>query len=89
MSTDKRLLIISLLLAVATFMTFWQGGNAYKALGDQKQAIMDYNKAIELNPKLAEAYYNRGNAYEVLGDQRQAAVDHEKAIALNPRLASP
>jgi len=50
---------------------------------------MDYNKAIELNPKLAEAYYNRGNAYEVLGDQRQAAVDHEKAIALNPRLASP
>ena len=25
------------------------------------RAIKDYNKAIELNPELAEAYYNRGN----------------------------
>ena len=28
------------------------------------KAISDFNKAIELNPMSAEAYYRRGNAYE-------------------------
>jgi tetratricopeptide (TPR) repeat protein len=29
-------------------------------LGDNKGAIADYTKAIEVNPQYAEAYYNRG-----------------------------
>jgi len=27
------------------------------------QAISDFNKALEINPKLASAYYNRARAY--------------------------
>jgi tetratricopeptide (TPR) repeat protein len=35
-------------------------GNAYSDLKQHEKAIEDYNKAIELNPKLAPAYANRG-----------------------------
>ncbi|MEG4341602.1 tetratricopeptide repeat protein, partial [Microcoleus sp. D3_18_C2] len=35
-------------------------GAVRSELGDKKGAITDYNKAIELQPDLAQAYYNRG-----------------------------
>ena len=38
-----------------------QGVEKYKS-EDYQGAIADYNKAIELNPKFAYAYYTRGNA---------------------------
>ena len=46
------------------------------------RAIEDYNKAIELNPELAEAYNNRGVAYCIKGDYDRAIVDYNTAIAL-------
>jgi len=35
--------------------------------GDSKQAIRDFNRAIELQPNFPQAYTNRGNAYLHLG----------------------
>ncbi|MEI6080405.1 MAG: tetratricopeptide repeat protein, partial [bacterium] len=40
-----------------------------------------YNKAIELNPKLAAAYCNRAD----LTDTKGAIKDYSKAIELNPK----
>jgi tetratricopeptide (TPR) repeat protein len=62
-------------------------GLVYGDSGQFKQAISDYNKAIELDPKLSEAYTNRGNAYVRLGQLNQAISDCNKAIELNPKLA--
>ncbi len=39
---------------------YFYSGNEKANSGDLQGAIEDYNKAIELNPKHAEAYYNRG-----------------------------
>ena len=46
-----------------------EAAEKYFKLGKQKYnkkdyqgAIADFDKAIELNPKYARAYYNRGNA---------------------------
>jgi tetratricopeptide (TPR) repeat protein len=54
---------------------------------DHRQAIEDYNRAIEVNPKDTVAYVERGIAYAKLGDHRQAIRDYDKAIGLNPNLA--
>ena len=50
-------------------------------------ALADYNKAIELNPNLAEAYNNRGDVYTQQEKWDLALADYNKAIELNPNLA--
>ena len=54
---------------------------------DYAGAIRDFNKAIELNPKLAGAYGGRGLAEYKLCDYKGAIKDLNKAIELNPKLA--
>ena len=43
-----------------------------------------YDRAIEINPDFAKAYYNRGVAYGKLGNHRQAISDYDRAIEINP-----
>ncbi len=52
-----------------------------------EKAIKHYNKAIGLNPQLAEAYNNRGVAYDALKQHQKAINDYDKAIDLNPQSA--
>lgn len=48
------------------------------------QKAMDaYNKAIELDPKLAIAYSRRADCYVLLGDFKKALKDYDKAIELD------
>ena len=35
-------------------------GNVLDDLGRKEEAIKDYTKAIEIDPKYSKAYYNRG-----------------------------
>ena len=53
-------------------------------MGEYGKAIADYNKAIELDPNHASAYYNRGCAYGEIGAYDKAVADYNKAIELNP-----
>ncbi len=46
------------------------------------QSITDYDKAIELNPDDAKAYFNRGLAYGDLGQHWKAFSDYLKPIQL-------
>jgi len=61
--------------------------NDYEAESDYEQPITVRNKAIELDPNLVEAYYNRGFAYEEQGEKSEAIADFEKLITLtdNPQ----
>ena len=56
--------------------------------GDYAGAIEDYTQAIELDPKFAEAYFNRGNAKHSSGDYAGAIEDYTKAIELDPKVCS-
>ena len=47
-------------------------------------SISDYNKAIELAPDNADAYYKRGNDYDEMGEYSKAIADYNKAIELRP-----
>jgi len=62
-------------------------GFAYCQLGNYTQAVSDYNKAIELDPQLADAYVGRGLSYANQGKFVQAISDYNKAITLEPTFA--
>jgi tetratricopeptide (TPR) repeat protein len=55
--------------------------------GQWDQAIAEFNKALELNPRNAEAYSCRGSAYLKRGRVDLAMADINKALEVNPREA--
>ena len=46
--------------------------------------IADYTKAIEINPRDADAYYNRALAKDDLKDYYGAIADYTKSIEISP-----
>ena len=48
------------------------------------RAIAEYNRALELEPANADAYFWRGAAYERTGELDRALADFRQAIALDP-----
>jgi tetratricopeptide (TPR) repeat protein len=50
-------------------------------------ALEHYGRAIELKPKLAEAYMYRGVLYSLMGDEKRALADHATLVKLNRKLA--
>ena len=68
--------------------TYNNRGIAYgKGKGQHDKAILDFSKAIEIDPMYAEAYANRGVAYGILGQYDKAISDFNKAIEINPTYA--
>jgi len=59
-------------------------GIAYSGKGQHDQAVADFNKALEINPKDASAYYNRGMAYGEKNQLDQTIADFNKAVEINP-----
>ncbi len=54
---------------------------------DYTGAIDDFNKALEIKPMIADAYYNRGRAKYNLKDYQGAIFDYDTAIEINPNYA--
>jgi len=80
-----RILILSLLVLFSsnllsqTAEDWFNRGIAKGKLGDNRGAISDYNKAIEIDPNATDAYHNRGVAKYYLGDINGACLDWSKA----------
>jgi tetratricopeptide (TPR) repeat protein len=56
-------------------------------INDTRQAIQEFNIAIKLNPKYANAYLMRAFAYQRLQDNQRAMIDCNQAITINPNFA--
>lgn len=52
-----------------------------------KEALSNYNRAIELKPELAEAYMYRGVLYMLMGQEANALEDHRQLTSLDRNLA--
>ena len=65
---------------------YYNRGLAYARSNQYEEAINDFNKALELDPKYAGAYNNRGNVYHELKQYKKAIEDYNKALELNPNL---
>lgn len=61
----------------------WRPANATKNRYDQ--AILDYTKALEIEPRDAQIYKRRARAYIHKEDYDRALSDYSKALELNPR----
>lgn len=55
--------------------------------GDQKEAVISFKKALEINPDFWEAHYNLGNAYTTLGRTDLATKEYRQVLAINPDFA--
>lgn len=63
---------------------YLDSGNDFFKLGQVDAAIVEYAKAIEINPNYAKAYNNRGVAYAQEGSLQRAIADFTMAIADKP-----
>jgi len=66
---------------------YFNRGFAYGRIGQYDQAISDLTKALEINPRFADAYLFRADAYAQIGKYDQAISDYTKALEINPRFA--
>jgi tetratricopeptide (TPR) repeat protein len=57
-------------------------GLSYVISGNYKQALEEFNDAIEINPKSPTAYYNRGIVYSRLGNNAESMKDLNMAASL-------
>lgn len=72
-------------------MYYFQRGVQYGSKADSAsdaEALADYTEAIRLNPKMAEAYYNRG-LIRAKTDMERAVNDWTAAINADPSFAEP
>jgi len=66
---------------------YCERGTAHYNVGEYDQAILEYNKAIEINPVYHKAYNYRGNCYYHKGEHDRAILDYNKALESNPYFA--
>ena len=61
-------------------------GNTKIFLSRYRDAIIDYNKAIEIEPQNAYLFFWRGFVFEVMKEYRQATKDLSTSLRLDPDL---
>jgi tetratricopeptide (TPR) repeat protein len=61
-------------------------GDMYGRQGDMERAVVEFQKAIELNPQYGDAYHNLGNTYQQMEKYDLALESFQKAISFNPNL---
>ena len=72
---------------LASAEDYYNRGSEFFVEGDFDQAIVAFNKAIELNVNHLLAYIFRGKVYLAKSEFEQAVVDCTKAIQLNPNIS--
>ncbi len=63
---------------------FIKRGLALSAAGDHSAAVEQYERALAIDPDLADAYYYLGRTWNRMGRQEQALTALESAAALEP-----
>ncbi len=68
-------------------LAYAKRGRARAKLGGDEKALVDYDRAIELDPRLAVAYFNRGLTHIKLGHMERALEDQKMAARLGWKAA--
>ena len=65
--------------------TWFNEGNALSNLGRYEEAIVAYDKALEINPQYSDAWNNKGIALSYLNRYEEASEACNKAIEIDPQ----
>ncbi len=79
---DNRLEMLKNMVAQNPADSFARYGlaMAYGTTGDYAQAVQEYRKLLEINPKYVAAYYHGGQALEKLGKVEEAREIYRRGI---------
>ncbi len=90
----KRFVLILFVLPLFSVLLLAQSAKQYYKAGEEfakkmnfKDAIEQFNRAIELNPDYEKAYVQRASSYSKLGDYGHAAEDYDRALVFNEKNA--
>ncbi len=64
---------------------YYEAAQKFDAAGNYKDAIENYSKAIDLDPKYEKAYEARAVSYEKQNMKQQAIDDYKKVLAFEPK----
>ncbi len=67
-------------------MAWYNKGVAIGKLNKSDEALIAYDKAIEINPQNSDAWYNKAVILNKLSKSAEAINAYEKAIEINPQL---
>ena len=56
---------------------------AHEVLGEHEKALLDFSKAIEIEPGNDLLYFTRGLVYRIMGNNEEAVADFTRAIEVN------
>ena len=62
--------------------TYVNRGVLHVAMENYQHAAKDYNRAIKMDPGVAEAYVNRGNLWFLVNHFDKAIVDYDRSLEL-------
>ncbi|WP_063757743.1 ATP-binding protein [Streptomyces fulvoviolaceus] len=88
--SEGSLLVLGLLLDRAGLDAFGRAeahcvrGQELRSKGEHDRALVEYDRALVLNPESAEAYHGRGVTRRRAGDAVAALVDFDRADELHP-----
>ena len=54
----------------------------YEDIGEHRKAVIDFTRAIEIDPDYWYAYNNRAHSYLIMGNKSDAFQDYEKVREL-------
>jgi lipoprotein NlpI len=66
----------------------FQAGQVHEEKGRHAEAIADFDKCLELDPKFAAAYDHRGSEQFKLGKVAESLADFDRFLKLEPRAAA-
>lgn len=89
----KRIYIILLLITMSTIAfcqsakEFTQKGMEFYEKHEYMEALINLNKALEIDPNYSSAYYLRANIKDAFDDRHGAMKDYNIAVEKNPKFA--
>jgi tetratricopeptide (TPR) repeat protein len=89
----KRLIVLAIICSCSSFVfaqsakDLTQKGRELYEKREFMEALLNLNKAIEIDPNYSNAYYLRANIKDTFDDRHGAMKDYNTAIEKNPKFA--